>query len=201
MTSAPSPLPASVNALAPVALPTLLHGCDNPYSSSMGILCLPTRQALLRRSLYKLALDVARAWGAQGGAGQGADAATLASIHQRWGDHLYSKVRGGGGGGADGWWWRRIIRGLKHAQVVLGRGAGAGGQGQCGGLPAGLCHWCSSFSNRTIPIGPHPTPGMTMTAPGGRTWRQCHGTTYYSLFHSTKHIEGYRDLANATIKE
>ncbi|KAG2428575.1 hypothetical protein HYH02_014378 [Chlamydomonas schloesseri] len=60
-------------------------------------------EALLRRSLHKLALDVARAWGqGQQGQGQppggkggppqgGADAATLASIHQRWGDHLYSK--------------------------------------------------------------------------------------------------------------
>ncbi|GIM12899.1 hypothetical protein Vretimale_16129 [Volvox reticuliferus] len=43
-------------------------------------------EALLRRSLHKLALDVARAWGS--GA---ADEATLANIHQRWGDHLYSK--------------------------------------------------------------------------------------------------------------
>ncbi|PNW86687.1 hypothetical protein CHLRE_02g095074v5 [Chlamydomonas reinhardtii] len=49
-------------------------------------------EALLRRSLHKLALDVARAWGQGGGSGgPGADAATLASIHQRWGDHLYSK--------------------------------------------------------------------------------------------------------------
>ncbi|KAG2427668.1 hypothetical protein HXX76_012317 [Chlamydomonas incerta] len=47
-------------------------------------------EALLRRSLHKLALDVARAWG-QSSPGAGADAATLASIHQRWGDHLYSK--------------------------------------------------------------------------------------------------------------
>ncbi|GFR48733.1 hypothetical protein Agub_g10691, partial [Astrephomene gubernaculifera] len=56
-------------------------------------------EALLRRSLHKLALDVARGWwggqqhhpGGAAGAGAGADAATLAAIHQRWGDHLYGK--------------------------------------------------------------------------------------------------------------
>ncbi|KAG2487093.1 hypothetical protein HYH03_014337 [Edaphochlamys debaryana] len=50
-------------------------------------------EALLRRSLHKLALDVARAagGGAGGGGGAGADEATLANIHQRWGDHLYGK--------------------------------------------------------------------------------------------------------------
>jgi hypothetical protein len=46
-------------------------------------------EALFRRSLYKLALQVAEA--------HGADAATRATIHQRWADFLYAK---GGGGGA-----------------------------------------------------------------------------------------------------
>lgn len=44
----------------------------------------PHARAACRRSLFKLALDVARA--------VGTDAATLASIHTRWGDHLYEKV-------------------------------------------------------------------------------------------------------------
>ena len=44
----------------------------------------PHARAGCRRSLFKLALDVARA--------VGTDAATLASIHTRWGDHLYEKV-------------------------------------------------------------------------------------------------------------
>ncbi|KAI8469810.1 MAG: hypothetical protein J3K34DRAFT_511770 [Monoraphidium minutum] len=38
---------------------------------------------LFKRSLHKLALDMALV--------HGADAATLASIHQRWGDHLYAR--------------------------------------------------------------------------------------------------------------
>ncbi|GIL60245.1 hypothetical protein Vafri_14880, partial [Volvox africanus] len=44
-------------------------------------------EALLRRSLHKLALDVARAPRSSGAA----DEATLANIYQRWGDHLYGK--------------------------------------------------------------------------------------------------------------
>ncbi|GAX83865.1 hypothetical protein CEUSTIGMA_g11290.t1 [Chlamydomonas eustigma] len=38
---------------------------------------------LFKRSLHKLALDIARA--------EGADSATIANIQQRWGDHLYNK--------------------------------------------------------------------------------------------------------------
>ena len=59
--------------------------------------CPPSRpQVLLRRSLHKLALDVARMGTASGGSGP-ASTTTLASIHQRWGDHLYSKVGPGTG--------------------------------------------------------------------------------------------------------
>ncbi|EFJ42126.1 hypothetical protein VOLCADRAFT_107382 [Volvox carteri f. nagariensis] len=48
---------------------------------------LPSQlETLLRRSLHKLALDVARSW-----TPGVADVTTLANIHQRWGDHLYGK--------------------------------------------------------------------------------------------------------------
>ncbi len=46
-------------------------------------LYLPQLDTLFKRSLHKLALDLATA--------QQADAGTVAGIHQRWGDHLYGK--------------------------------------------------------------------------------------------------------------
>lgn len=44
----------------------------------------PQLEVLFKRSLHKLALDLALR--------SGGDPALLAAIHQRWGDHLYGKA-------------------------------------------------------------------------------------------------------------
>jgi len=77
----------------PSALPC---SCSHPHSCiyTLPLFCLASLlpplllllqlEVLFKRSLHKLALDLA--------VRSGGDAALIAAIHQRWGDHLYGKA-------------------------------------------------------------------------------------------------------------